>query len=267
MKKIQYYGIFLLEFFLLNACEDEMDVYHESVNRLNFVYSNADTVISRTFVYDAEEKVFDTVWLEIETMGYIKDQERKFKLEQIPGNEENRAVAGVHFISFDDPAVAHWYVIPAGKNKAKFPIILKRDISLKTREFSLNLKIGQNENFEPGYPDLQNKFIRISDILVKPEYWNDKAVYYFAGKYGKVKHLFMIEATKDMGVKINDDFFYSLVEGSVDSGLTDYWFYFFTRKLLEENTRREQEKLGPLREAPEPGETEGALVKFTQYEH
>ena len=78
----------------------------------------------------------------------------------------------------------------------------------------------------------------------------------------------MIDATADLGIKMNDDFFYSLVgdPSSVDMGMTDYWFYFFTRKLAAENEARAARGEAPLREAPESGETEGALVRFTQYE-
>lgn len=160
------------------------------------------------------------------------------------------------------------YVIPAGKNEARVPVILKRDPSLKDKEVTLRIKIGSNENFEPGYPTLQEKVITITDLLTQPQYWNFYATYYFAGKYGKVKHQFMIDATADRGIKVNDDFFYSLVgdPSKVDMGLTDYWYYFFTRKLAEENARRAEDGLGPLREAPKPGETEGTLVRFSRYE-
>ena len=270
MKKLMKYTMLLLPVFVLFACEDEVEVYKESTNRLNFVYeayTKSDTLIPRTFVYDPETKGFDTVWLEVTTMGYIVDQERKFVLEQV-STGENQAEADVHYIAFDKSLVEGLYVIPAGKNEARVPVVLKRDPSLKDKEVTLRIKIGSNENFEPGYSTLQEKVITIADILTQPRYWNFYASYYFAGKYGKVKHQFMIDATADMGIKMNDDFFYSLVgePNSVDMGLTDYWFYFFTRKLAEENARRAEDGLGPLREAPEPGETEGTLVRFSRYE-
>lgn len=271
MKKMKKYILWLLPVFGLFACEDDMEVYNASENRLNFVYepyTMSDTVIPRTFVYDVETKVLDTVWLEVETMGYIENYDRPFTLEQVKKGENEQAVAGKHYIAFDDPLVSAHYKIPAGKNEARFPIVLKRDPSLKQQEVTLCIRIGHNENFVSGYEVYQEKLITIADILTQPRYWNTYASYYFAGKYGKVKHQFMIDATADMGIKMNDDFFYSLVgdPNSVDMGTTDYWFYFFTRKLAEENDARAARGEGPLREAPEPGETEGALVKFTRYE-
>ena len=59
----------------------------------------ADTVIPRTFVYDVETRVFDTVWLEVETMGYVEDHERSFALEQVKKGEGEQAVAGKHYIA------------------------------------------------------------------------------------------------------------------------------------------------------------------------
>lgn len=89
MKKINKYILWLLPVFGLFACEDEMGVYNSPENRLNFIYepfTMADTVIPRTFVYDVETRVFDTVWLEVETMGYVEDHERSFAL----GTSEER---------------------------------------------------------------------------------------------------------------------------------------------------------------------------------
>ena len=64
MKKMNKYILWLLPVFGLFACEDEMEVYNSPENRLNFIYepyTMADTVILRTFVYDVETRVFDTV--------------------------------------------------------------------------------------------------------------------------------------------------------------------------------------------------------------
>ena len=74
----------------------------------------------------------------------------------------------------------------------------------------------------------------------------------------------MIDAAAEIGVTVDDDFFFDLVGDmyNVDMGLTDYWRGFFTTALEEENAARAARGEGPLREAPEPGESEGALVSF-----
>ena len=71
-----------------------------------------------------------------------------------------------------------------------------------------------------------------------------------------------------MGIKINDDFFYELVgdPNSVDMGMTDYWFYFFTYALEEENAKRAAQGLDVLREEPTASNPEGEIVRFSRYE-
>ena len=268
MKKIKTYilGVFLVFAFL--ACEEEMDVYHESIDRLNFIYEEwSDTLLNRTFVFDDKTRVFDTVWVEVATQGFVVDHDRPFVLEQVMG-DTNAAEAGVHFIAFNDSQVSSHYVVPAGANEVKVPIVLKRDASLKDKELTVRFRIGNNENFSSGYPQYQERVITVTDMLVQPKYWNMYATYYFAGKYGKVKHQFMIDVTRDMGIKINDDFFYELVgdPSSVDMGMTDYWFYFFTYALAEENAKRAEQGLDVLREEPTTSNPEGEIVKFTRYE-
>lgn len=266
MKKITNYILGLFPVFGLFACEQDMEVYSAPENRLNI--KNKEMSITRTFVYDEESRVLDTVWLELETMGFVVDYDRPFILEQVVADTNKQAEAGVHFIALDDPLVAGHYKIPAGKSKANVPIVLKRDPSLRLEEVTLGLKIGVNEHFVSGYEPYRSYVIKTSDILVQPTHWDMYASYYFAGKYGEVKHRFMINVTAEMGITVDEDFFFSLVgdPSKVDMAMTDFWFYFFSEKLAEENAARAARGEGPLREAPGPGQTEGDLVKFTRYE-
>lgn len=269
MKQIKYI-LAIISIISLFACEDDLNPYNEETNRLNFVFetrTKEDTLISRTFVYDLESKVLDTVWLKVSTMGYVVNENRKFALEQVVKGEDPQAEAGIHYVDFNDPLVKDLYMIPAGQNEAIVPVILQRDTSLARREFALRIRIAENENFQSGYPDSQEKIIKIADILQEPKLWYPMGTYYFAGEYGIEKHKFMIRATAGMGIKINDEFFESLVGGKVDMSLTNYWFGFFTRKLAEENAERKKQGLDVLREAPNPvlWWLPGPEVKFTQY--
>ncbi|MEG2340942.1 MAG: DUF4843 domain-containing protein [Odoribacter sp.] len=269
MKKILLYSLLFISGLLFYACEDDLKPYHEKTDRLNFVFEDymVDTIVNYSFVYYQESRQKDTVWLEVETMGYVVDYDRKIPFKQI-ATEGTQAVAGTHYVAFDDPEVAGWYVISAGKNKVRVPVVVKRDPSLKNETVTLKIGFAENEYFSLGYSDLGTKVITISDFPTQPEHWNFYANYYFAGKYGKVKHQFMIDATASMGLLMDDDFFKKLVgnPNGVDMGLTDYWFGFFTKKLKEANALRASQGLLPFREAPEEGEAEGKLVEFTQYQ-
>lgn len=265
MKKTTNYILWLLPVCFLFSCEENLEPYHETTNRLNFVFENflTDSTTYQSFVYYPQSKVYDTVLIEISTMGYVTDYDRPVSLRQIAGPEP-QAKAGKHYIAFDDPSVTGLYHIPAGQSKVKLPVILKRDPSLQEETVILTFTFAENEYFKPGYVTNVNRRISISDQLTKPEYW-DNAEDYFA-YYGKVKHRFMIDAAAPLGVTIDDKFFYDLVGDwtNIDNSMTYFWNAYFTRELEKLNEARAAQNppLGPLREEPEPGETEGALVTF-----
>jgi hypothetical protein len=258
---------------VLTACEQTLEVYNNSEgDRLIFRYdivngqSASDPVTRHTFVYDASTTVVDTVWLTVNTMGYTRAYDRNVSLRQVMTDSLN-ATVGTHFVSFTDPALADKYVVKAGSTSARIPIVLLRDASLKNDEYFLKFEIVENEFFKPGVSGYTQKLITVSDILTQPQHWDIYAIYYFAGQYGKAKHQFMIDAAAPIGVKIDDNFFYSLVGDpyNVDMGLTDYWFLFFTLKLEEENARRLAAGLDVLREEPTAANPLGEIVEFTQY--
>jgi len=253
------------------ACEQELKVYDQPEgNRLLFKYEVlggvTEVVTHHTFAYDPSSKTIDTVWVTVGTMGYITDYDRPVAFRQLQTDSIN-AVAGKHFVAFNDAQLSASYRVPAGQSSARIPIVIMRDAQLKSEEVMLKFAIAPNEHFKLGIPAQTEKLIVLSDMLTQPKYWNMYATYYFAGNYGKVKHQFMIDAAAPLGIKIDDDFFFKLVGDpyNVDMGLTDYWFLFFSRKLSEENARREALGLGLLREAPTAANPQGELVEFTQY--
>lgn len=159
---------------LLGSCKDQMDIYSDPVNRLNFTYeSSGDTLLQYTFVYEAVEKVVDTLWIPVQTMGYVTDKDRKITLRQAASAYGTDAQAGVHFVPLDDQALtSKYYWMRAGENKARVPVVLKRDNSLQEQEYMLTLEIAANEDFEPGYPNRSYRTIEVADILTKPSRWS-----------------------------------------------------------------------------------------------
>lgn len=268
-KNIRSLLLFMLPF-LLVACEQDIEIYNQSDNRIYFtdtrVVGQQDSVVRYTFVYYLEDVQVDTVWLQVSTTGFVTDYPRAFTFKQVMTGDHD-AVAGKHFIDFKDPAVVGNYVIPAGKARARVPLIVKRDDpGLDTVEMNLRLTFEENENFKLGFQDSVFKTIAISDILTQPIKWDFYASYYMVGKYGKEKHRFMMRVAAPMGILINDKFFEDRVSASSpDMGIMNYWYGLFYNALQEENAERLAKGLDVLREAPEPGETIGRAVEFTQY--
>lgn len=265
MKKILSYLFTILSVALLFACEEQPDPYHEEDNRLNFVFQNfiTDSTTHYTFAYEPEDKIQDTVWIEVSTMGYVSNDDRPVGLQQIAGPAP-QAEAGKHYVAFNDASLLPFYKIPGGKSKTRLPVIVKRDPSLENTEVTLVFSFIENEYFKIGYAANSIRKITITSQLTQPEYWNQDAEELFAGSYGKVKHQFMINAAAPLGIKIDNDFFYKLVGDwmNIDLSLCDYWKAYFTQKLEEENAARAGQQLGPLREEPQLGEEEGILVEF-----
>lgn len=268
MKKTLLYFIFIMPVLIFISCEKEIEVYQEpaSNNRLNFVFeSYGDTLISHTMVYYPEERVTDTLWIELKTSGYITDYPREVLLTQLPV-DSNAAVAGVHYVAFDEPALKGSYVIPANQNNAKVPLIIKRDPSLKTKEYALKVGVKENEYFKQGFPATSERTIMISDIITQPQNWTGLVSWYCFGKYGKRKYQFMIEVGAKRGTIINEDFFKKLVPSNPpDMAYCNYWGGIFRDALEQENIAREKQGLGALREDPKAGETIGELIYFESY--
>ncbi len=242
----------ILSLLLCWACEKDMEVYNEEGNdRLNFYYTYltwGDTLINSTFVFLPQEQTRDTVWFELETVGYVVNYPRAIAFEQIPV-DTNSAVAGKHYVAFDDSELKEAYVVPANSSRARIPLIVLKTGEMDSVEFTLRLKIKENEYFKPGFTDYQVRTVKISNILTQPSRWDFYAEYYFAGEYSPEKYRFMIDVAAEIGVILDDTWFEEIMgePGTTpDMGLTSYWKNFFQTALIEENEARAERGEAPL---------------------
>lgn len=208
----RYFLIILLITGLFASCKKEQGMIFDDIARIQFGQSPAqfykpqfdldDTLKTKTFVYDPEDVVRDTVYFDIYTLGKVSESDRSFtiKQEEIPG--VNNAVAGKHYVAFDDPSVKDLYVIKAGTAHSKVPVIVLREPSLKDTSVKLKMVIAPDENFQPGEPAKLWRRVEFSDQLTMPNRW--PMMEGFFGKYSKVKHQFFIDVT---GEKWDDELF------------------------------------------------------------
>ncbi|MDR1273759.1 MAG: DUF4843 domain-containing protein [Odoribacteraceae bacterium] len=257
---------------LLLACsEEEVPLYNEAADRLSFWYPaytaglDVDSAQRYTFVYEPRETMEDTMWVEVITSGFVTNYPRPVALRQLE-SDPPRAVPGTHYVPFDDPRAASLLVIPAGASRARLPLLVKRGASLTEAEHTLRVGIVENEYFKPGFRDVREKLLTVSDILVRPATWDPYIDMLFTA-YGPETHRFMIDVAPP-GVIIDDFFFEGWYDprAFVNMGLFAYWTAYFEAKLQEENVRRLAEGLDILREAPAEGESQGrALTFFSPY--
>lgn len=217
----------------MQGCERSLEPYGYDRNGASFT----DTLTNFSFVYGPVSTVQDTVWVNLATMGFLSDDDRPIAFEQVPTTGAN-AVAGKHYVAFDDPQLQKYYVVKGGANAAKVPFVLKRDASLQSDDYTLLIRVKQNGYFGSGalnqYGNGTTARIIISDKLTQPSNWNTRTTRDF-GPYGKAKHRWLIEQTKD---KWDYDYLYNILGYTETSAYTnenyDSGYIAYYRVLLQQ---------------------------------
>ncbi len=213
MKKILKY-IVPVVVLLAAACSQHDALMYESDPQVCFYrgddgYGQQDSILHSFFlVSDTQDR--DTVWVELALIGFPADEPRAVNIVQTNKDAADAAVAGTHYVALDDPEVVNQIVIGAGQAVTKIPIILLRDISLKTGKKRLELTVEANTYFKPGIDADRNFMIQTTELAEKPSNWDDKASWknYF-GEWSSQKMWFIVnylgltefEETYDTGYK------------------------------------------------------------------
>lgn len=240
---------------LFVSCEQDLPINQNPESRMAFVYDNLeDSVVTSSFAYYEDDIVIDTVWFDVMLYGMPVDYDRPIALEQVKTGQ-NDAVAGTHYVPFDDVELASkYYILPANALKATLPIILKRDASLKTDNYNLKITFKPNDAFMASVKERSSRGIIIADQLVKPNSWNYVMDYFF-GDYGKEKHFFLIQT---FGGNWDDEY----IEKEILS------YYTTDQMVIMGKARRAGEELAKLnaeRETNGEGqlkEKDGTVVEF-----
>ena len=272
MKKILFYSICIFAFC---ACQKEEYKLYSGTEyiQLDEEYQKENNETARSFVYLGSEVTQDTFWMRVFTVGDSKPYRRKVDFKQIKEFKVeyvrdtifghiidtiyteylNKAVAGTHYVPFDDPNVIDHYYVEANEFSAELPIILLRDTSLKNNDVRLTLQLADNNDFKTGDRSSLKVTVVFSDQLLKPKSWSKVEKMAF-GKYSKRKHEFMIEVT---GEKVDTEWI---------DGLTIPHVMFYKDKmnkaLYEYNNDSEniEKGLAPMRE--DSNDPNSALIEF-----
>lgn len=145
-----------------------------------------------SFYLKESSRMRDTVWLRVNLVGMPSAAERRLPL-RVAQADGNVAVAGIHYVGFDDPGVSHWYVMPADSTFKDIPVIILRDPSMKTNEYTLELQLYPNDDFGPCLDNYDHYTVKISDMGTIPGNWSWWSTYF--GEWGQVKMKFIIDYT------------------------------------------------------------------------
>jgi len=199
MKNLKYIIAFIAMAIMASCKQDAYYLFNDTARiqfgpDISFLYnpeaSLRDTVKPHTFYYDNATVQQDTVFYDIYAIGGTSKNDRAFKLvqEQVP-NAAN-AIAGDHFVAFDNSIVNKYYVIKAGSIHTRVPVIVLRHPDLKKKTVILKFNVVANDSFQPGEISNIWRKTEITDRLIKPLAW--RAGY---GKYSVAKQEFMIAVT------------------------------------------------------------------------
>ena len=223
MKKYSCIIVILLA--VATGCKKAAYLQYDSGARIQLKDTIAATF---SFVYEDVAVTRDTIYIDLKTIGGIADHNRTVTVQQVPEYDKTykydpntnkpidstvtekpfKAVAGKHYMAFDDKGMQAIMVIKTDSATGKLPIILLRDTSLKSNSYRLRIRLTASDEFATGEKNAIEKTIIFSDRLERFDSWkvdNGTAPAYTAfGKYSTGKHQFMIDVLK---VKIDEAWF------------------------------------------------------------
>lgn len=269
MKK--YFCITFILLAVIGGCKKSDYLLYSDVARIQ----QADTSeMVFSFVYIDPAVTRDTFYIPVNTIGGITDKDRAVKLEQVSEYDYTyvrdpitnqitdtiaterpfKAVAGQHYVAFDDPAVASLMVVKAKNAVDSLPVILLRDPTLKTNTWRLRVKLSANDQFAIGEKQAVERTLIFSDRLERFFSWRvdgyQAAAFSSFGNYSTRKHQFMVDLLK---IPI-DEVWYKAIE---QAGAQTHYKILFREALAAFNADPANIASGkaPLRETDSPTST------------
>lgn len=259
----------------LTGCHEENGLLFNEKARVLLTTDIGD--YSYSFVWSDASTKRDTVYFPVRVMGGPSDKDRHVVFEQVSEynvtytkdkwgyvtdsvvtERADKAVAGRHYVAFDDPEYQKLSIIPAGKVSSRVGIILLRDASLATEKVRLRIRLKANDDFELGERKFLERTVAFSDMLERPSNWGSRLMDRILGTYSNAKHRLMMKVVGE-GKKIDEEW---IEEASKSPSFVTYWRMKFIEELEKYNSNQENidKGLAPMRE--DANDPNSALVTF-----
>lgn len=186
MKKI----IVFLSIVLCSACSKNESLVYNSSDNIYFDFTpdikddKTDSLVY-SFAYSIGKEL-DTVFIPVRISGIRQKKDRTFSVGII--DTSTTAVASLHYQPLEKE-----YTIPADSGIFLLPVILlNKDTVLKTRSVIIYLSLQASADFGISFKDLRTGFVKLSNKLEKPVWWD--VWIGELGAYSRVKHELFIRA-------------------------------------------------------------------------
>lgn len=201
------YSLMIVILSIFCSCNTDLAKWESTTSRIQFL---GDTLVSKSFIFENETMTRDTVYLTLRTMGFASNSDRYFTLQQVELEGVKNAVAGVHYLGFDDPEMKKHLKVAANEATVSVPIIVLRDRSLLEGRVELKIALVEDDEFLFGEVNTFYRRLVISDEYERPASYNSSIENTF-GTYSKVKHKFIHQVLWEKSGIIPDDAFFKRV--------------------------------------------------------
>lgn len=221
MKQIYFLLLVLL---IAASCSEEQPLTYKGKDAIYIKSATRDRMIEQTFYILPSTQNYDTVWIDVQTMGHASSKDRSFIIKQMNVGADSAAISGTHFVPLDDNSLKEYMIIKADTVAAKVPIVLIKTPDMDLEKFKLVLEMEENEHFStidlPVYADLT---IFSTNTAVKPANWDTFWIHYF-GEWGSRKIRLLIDSTGyvDWHIRVNDNPFVMYMKRLAEEALYKY---------------------------------------------
>lgn len=186
---------------LFSSCQEQIVEKFDTKSSLSFFWDKyANNMLgvpqrdstSFSFFYVASSLTEDQVWIDVRLTGVPSATDQPFKLTQLNAGKPRAAVAGKHYVAFDDPRMLQALVMPAGAIRVAIPVIVKKTSDMESAQFRLEIGFEPTDYFVPGLKTQSKFVVNMTAMAVKPSTWE----YYYNltfGEWGSEKMRFLID--------------------------------------------------------------------------
>ena len=186
---------------------------------------------SVTYSFRMTKEDRDTIYLTANLVG--KSFETRTPIGLKIDKDQTTAQEGIYYEMED----SYWFEL--GKGEIKIPIyLIQGGTDIDDDILSIALQLIPTEDIDVAYEDKSRVYVRITNKLVKPSYWEDLLIIYF-GEYSQVKHEKCIEV-------MGHDFPLTMAEIATFPGSYSYFmtqgrtvcYYYATHNEVDENGKK-----------------------------